>query len=151
MKGFAITCVGVLLVACAPHSDEIRGKEVSVEPYQNLSCSEIHDKLNVNLEKIKELAQRIEETADTDETQTAVGLILFWPILFALEGHETPEADEYAQLRGECLALENTAILKHCTEATELAKTWHEEEERARLEKERLEAERRAWGEAHDY
>ena len=150
MKILLTTVAAVFLVACAPHSHEIRAKEVSIEPYQDLSCSQIHAKLNTNLIKLKAIAKSIDKAADTDETQTAVGVILLWPVLFALEGSETPETEEYAQLRGECMALEHTAILKDCTAAVELAKNWHRQEEQARLEKERRKLERESWKDSSD-
>ena len=116
----------VLMVACAPYSDEIRAQEVSVEPYQDLSCTELQARLNAHIIKLKALARTVDKAAETDEAQTAAGLILFWPILFALEGSETQENEEYAELRGECMALEHTAVLKDCTASIELAKHWHQ-------------------------
>jgi hypothetical protein len=44
----------------------------------------------------------------------AVGLVLFWPALFFLEGGDGPEAAEYACLKGEVDALEQVAIQKKC-------------------------------------
>ncbi len=145
-----VILAAVLMVACAPHSDEIRAQEVSVEPYQDLSCTELQARLNSNIIKLKALAITVDKAAETDEGQTAAGLILFWPILFALEGSETPESKEYAQLRGECMAPEHTAILKDCTAAIALAKDWHQQEEQARLEKERIKRERQSWQDRGD-
>lgn len=47
-----------------------------------------------------------------------IGLILFWPALFALEGGDGPEAAEYAQLKGDYEALRETSIVKNCTIAS---------------------------------
>ena len=41
-----------------------------------------------------------------------VGLLLFWPALFALEGGDGPEAAEYARLKGEYEALRQAAVMK---------------------------------------
>jgi hypothetical protein len=97
--------------------------------------------MNLTPGQLDELGRRIDEVAQTDETQTAVGVILFWPVLFWLEGSDTPEAQEYARLRGEMLVMEHTAILKECEEASALAKEWHEEERQLReaMEKKRKE------------
>jgi len=43
-----------------------------------------------------------------------VGLILFWPTLFALEGGDGPDAGEYAQLKGEYEALRTNSVQKRC-------------------------------------
>lgn len=44
----------------------------------------------------------------------AVGMLLFWPTLFFLEGGDGPQAAEYARLKGEVDALEKVAIAKKC-------------------------------------
>tara|TARA_B110000879_G_C11066450_1_gene468856 strand:+ start:789 stop:1124 length:336 start_codon:yes stop_codon:yes gene_type:complete len=43
-----------------------------------------------------------------------VGLILFWPTLFALEGGDGAGAAEYAQLKGEFNALRQNSVEKRC-------------------------------------
>jgi hypothetical protein len=128
-------------VSCAPHSYEIRSAEVSPEQYKELSCTEVYAEMNTHMLRLEELGRSIDETAETDETQTAVGIILFWPVLFWLEGSDTPEAQEYAQIRGEMLSLEHTAILRDCVEAKALAKEWRQKEEelRAAMEKKKEE------------
>lgn len=119
-------------VSCAPHSYEIRSADVPLDQYKELSCTEVYAEMNSRLRKLEELGRSIDETAETDETQTAVGLILVWPALFWLEGSDTPEAQEYAQIRGEMLSLEHAAILKDCVEAKALATKWREEEKQLR-------------------
>ena len=150
MKLLLTLLAAMVLVACAPHSHEIRAKEVSVEAYQEIPCTEIFAQLDTKITKLKALATDIDEAADADETQTTVGVIFLWPVLFALEGSETPDSELYSQLRGECVALEHTAVLKGCQDAVALAETWHEEEEQARLERVRLEQEQQSWHETGD-
>ena len=43
-----------------------------------------------------------------------VGLILFWPALFALEGGDGPDAEEYRRLKGEVDALQTVSVKKKC-------------------------------------
>ena len=43
-----------------------------------------------------------------------VGMILFWPALFALGGTKEQEA-EYGRLKGEYEAIQQAAIAKKCT------------------------------------
>ena len=47
-----------------------------------------------------------------------IGLLLFWPALFWLEGGDDARAGEYAHLKGERLALEDAAVMKKCDPAT---------------------------------
>jgi hypothetical protein len=57
----------------------------------------------------------VKKLADNDAAQMGVGLILFWPTLFFLEGGDGPEAAEYARLKGEMDAIERAAISKRCS------------------------------------
>ena len=41
-------------------------------------------------------------------------MLLFWPSLFFLEGGDTPEASEYARIKGEVDALNEASIQKSC-------------------------------------
>ena len=43
-----------------------------------------------------------------------VGLVLFWPTLFFLEGGDGPEASEYTQFKGEFEALRINSVQKKC-------------------------------------
>jgi len=43
-----------------------------------------------------------------------VGLVLFWPALFFLEGGDGPQAAEYSRLRGEVDAMRRAAVHKEC-------------------------------------
>lgn len=63
--------------------------------------------------RVSELGAHVDKTASDDNAQMAIGLILFWPTLFALDG-DTPEAAEYGRLKGEFEALEKAAIKKNC-------------------------------------
>jgi len=44
-----------------------------------------------------------------------VGLLLFWPTLFALEGGDGADAAEYGRLKGEFEALRQTSTQKNCS------------------------------------
>ena len=44
----------------------------------------------------------------------AIGLIIFWPALFFLEGGDGASAAEYSRLKGEFEALEQASIQKSC-------------------------------------
>ena len=67
--------------------------------------------------RAQELYGQLDKTASNDAAQMAVGMVLFWPALFFLEGGDGPEAAEYARLKGERDALEQVAIQKHCDPA----------------------------------
>ena len=52
--------------------------------------------------------------ASNDSVQTTVGVILFFPALFFLEGGDGAQATEYQKLKGEYEALEKVAVQKKC-------------------------------------
>lgn len=63
--------------------------------------------------RVAEVGGQVEKTASDDDAQMGVALVLFWPTLFFLDG-DTPQAAEYARLKGEFDALEKAAIRKNC-------------------------------------
>jgi hypothetical protein len=48
-----------------------------------------------------------------DTVKTTVGIVLFWPILFANEGNGQTAA-ELASLKGQKKAIEEASIMKNC-------------------------------------
>ena len=102
------------LTACATHPDKIAASSVSTVQYQDYSCRQIGAELSRIERKLNDMYHRLEKTASDDNAQMAVGMILFWPSLFFLEGGDGPEAAEYSRLKGELEALESVAIKKNC-------------------------------------
>ena len=64
--------------------------------------------------KVNELRGGLKEQADNDSAQMAIGLIIFWPALFFLEGGDGADAAEFSRLKGEFEALEQVSIHKSC-------------------------------------
>ena len=54
-----------------------------------------------------------DEAASDDAALMGIGLVLFWPTLFFLEG-DTGRESELARLRGSIEAVESEAIRKDC-------------------------------------
>lgn len=48
-----------------------------------------------------ELQASLKQKADGDAMQMGVGMLLFWPALFFLEGGDGAQAQEYSRLKGE--------------------------------------------------
>ena len=102
------------LSGCASRPTEIQAQYVSPLQYQNYDCDQISAELGRITRKTAQLYGQLDKTASNDEAQMAVGMILFWPALFFLEGGDGVEAAEYARLKGEFDALEQAAIQKKC-------------------------------------
>jgi hypothetical protein len=110
-----ILCVFILVLAgCASSPDKIAASSVSTLQYEDHNCKQIAMELDRVERKTNELYYRLDKTSGNDNAQMAVGMILFWPALFFLEGGDGPEAAEYARLKGELDALETVSIHKKC-------------------------------------
>tara|TARA_R110000823_G_C15656229_1_gene471523 strand:- start:61 stop:483 length:423 start_codon:yes stop_codon:yes gene_type:complete len=107
--------LGVLMLAgCASSPNKIAAQYVSPMAYQSYDCDQIALEQNRIERRTGELYQSLKKEANADKWQMGVGLILFWPTLFLLEGGDGPEATEYARLRGEYNAISEVSISKKC-------------------------------------
>jgi hypothetical protein len=104
----------LVLGACASHPDKIAAASVSTLQYQDYNCKQIGAEVARINDDLIDLYGRLDKKASNDSAQMAVGMILFWPTLFFLEGGDGVEASEYSKLKGEMEALETVAIKKEC-------------------------------------
>lgn len=117
MNGKQITALLVtaaFLSGCAKSSSEIATTYVSPIQYQSYSCDQVSAEMSRVTTRVSELGGRLDEASSNDAAITGIGLILFWPVLFALGGTKSQEA-EYGRLKGEYDALNQVAIQKQCT------------------------------------
>lgn len=110
----ALAVASVLLASCATNPDKIDAAYVSPLKYQNYDCQQIGMEMDYIGNRTTKLYQRMKSERKKDNWQMGVGLILFWPALFALEGGDGPEASEYAQLKGDFEALRQASVQKKC-------------------------------------
>lgn len=112
-----IVCGGVALAGCSTASKDIAASYVSPMQYNTYDCDQIAAENARLAGKVSQLGGRLDEAAANDKAITGVGMVLFWPALFALGGTKQQEA-EYAKLRGEHDALQQTAVMKKCDMAS---------------------------------
>ena len=108
MLGLAFT------TACASQPNQIAPTYVSPMVYRDYDCEQIFLEQNRIERRTGELYSSLKKEANADSWQMGVGIVLFWPTLFMLEGGDGPEAIEYARLRGEYEALTGISIRKKC-------------------------------------
>lgn len=113
MRKTLLIGVSLVLAACASHTNEIAAAYVSPLQYQDFSCKQIGAELQRVSTRAQQVAHDVDKNASGDTTAMAVGLVLFWPALFFIDG-DTPQAQEYARLKGEFDALEQAAVQKDC-------------------------------------
>lgn len=108
----ALACVG--LTACATSPDDMVAQHVSPLRYEQHTCRQLVLELDYANERLASLYAALDKKAGDDAAQMGIGLVLFWPALFFLEGGDGPEAAEYTRLRGEVEAMRRAAIQKEC-------------------------------------
>ncbi len=114
-SAIALTISSIFLYSCASSPEDIETSYVSTLQYQDYNCRQIAIELDQVSRRAGELEGSLESKANTDKVQMGVGLILFWPTLFFLEGGDGPAAQEYSRLKGERIALEKVANMKGCS------------------------------------
>jgi len=121
MKAVSVMLFVSILIfhtGCATQPSDIPTAHVSPLQYSNYDCDQIAMEMRFVGRRINELYYNLEDEASSDEGQMALGLILFWPALFFLEGGDDFRAGEYARLKGERVALEDSAVMKKCDPAS---------------------------------
>lgn len=113
LRTIGIMGVCAVMAGCAKHTNEIPAQYVSPMQYSSYRCKQIQTEMQSVSSRVSEIGAQVEKTAGDDDVQMGVGLVLFWPTLFFLDGN-TPQAAEYGRLRGEFDALEKAAIRKNC-------------------------------------
>ncbi|WP_436638034.1 hypothetical protein [Microbaculum sp. FT89] len=110
-----IVAAGAVLSAtgCAKRADQISASYVSPIAYQNYTCEQIaQESLRISA-RAQQVAGTQDKKASRDAVAMGVGIVIFWPALFAINGDDQQTA-ELARLRGEMEALEQASIQKNC-------------------------------------
>lgn len=110
----------VVAAGCSTAAKDIEPSYASPLPYQGYTCQQLADESARVDTHTRALGQHLDEAARNDKGIMVVGALFFWPALFALGGTKEEEL-EYARLRGEYDALQQTAAAKGCTGAGDVA------------------------------
>lgn len=109
----AALAAAIALSGCATSSSNVAASYTSPMQYQSYDCAQLQAEAQRIHSRVNQLAGRLDEAATNDKVLMGVGLVLFWPALFALGGTKQQEAD-YARLKGEYDAIQQAAIAKKC-------------------------------------
>ncbi len=110
----AIMVTAILAAAgCSTAPDKISAQYVSPEKYSNLSCQQIQNNLNDVEGRASAMYAKLRKERNKDNAVMAVGLVLFWPALFFVDGN-SPDANTYARLKGDAEALTESQYRKGC-------------------------------------
>jgi hypothetical protein len=105
--------IAISVQGCATTSQDVTTTYVSGVQYQNYDCQQIAAETARIQSRIVEVGGRLDQAAANDKSIAGVGMILFWPALFALGGTKAQEA-EFGRLKGEYQALEQVSTQKRC-------------------------------------
>lgn len=105
--------MALILAACAKSANEIGPAYVSPIQYEDLTCQQIGQEAERVSRRAAELSGLQDQHATNDAVAATVGIIVFWPSLFLIEG-DGQTAAELARLKGEFETLEKVAIKKDC-------------------------------------
>lgn len=98
---------------CAQKPDEISAAYVSPTKYENTSCSDIAAEAQRVSARQASLTGQQQKQASDDAAATTVGIILFWPVLFMIDGDDET-ATELSRMKGEFEALRDASERKGC-------------------------------------
>ncbi len=112
-----VLAVSIALGGCATSSSNIAASYTSPMQYQSYDCAQLTSEAQRIQGRVNQLAGRLDEAASNDKVLMGVGMVLFWPALFALGGTKQQEAD-YARLKGEYDAIGQALIAKKCDQGT---------------------------------
>lgn len=119
-KHTILAMTAVLSVSgCASHSKDIAAAYVSPNEYASYDCSQLESEMRGISRRVSTMSGQIDDEADADSWQMGVGLVLFWPALFFLEGGDGAQSAEYALLKGKYEAVETQHRVKKCETRSE--------------------------------
>lgn len=106
--------MGLIITGCASNPDNIDATFVSPLRYASYDCNQIAQEMGYLEQRTNTLYQNLRSKRTNDNWAMGLGMVLFWPALFALDGGDGPEATEYAQVKGEYEALRQNSVEKSC-------------------------------------
>jgi hypothetical protein len=101
------------LTACAQSPDEIAAAPVSTATYSSMSCRQLQAEAVRLNNDVARLTGQQQKKATTDAVAMGVGMVLFWPALFAL-GAGSDVGPQLAQAKGQAEAIQAAARQKGC-------------------------------------
>ena len=113
-KFVCLVVIAAFLGGCATAGKDVPATYVSPIQYSNYDCDQLRQELARINGRVGQLTGRLDEAANNDKALVGVGMILFWPALFALGGTKQQEA-ELSRLKGEYDALQIASTNKKCS------------------------------------
>ena len=107
------TVAALLLPACATRPENVVASHVSSSRYSERTCKSLVRELDEVQDALRAQSAKLNDKATQDAVVTGVGVILFWPVLFALGNNAGLEGD-VARLKGEEQAIRKQMREQDC-------------------------------------
>jgi hypothetical protein len=102
-----------IVAGCATSPNKMTAAYVSPLIYQSYDCQQLVMESDRVSRRVQSMHAKLDEKESNDSVKMTVGLLLFWPTLFFLDGDEDG-AIEYKRLMGESEAVHQAAVAKKC-------------------------------------
>jgi len=106
--------IALTLCGCASNPDTLPSAYVSAFKYRDFDCEQLGSEMENVSSRTNVLYNQLAKERSADNAQMGLGLVLFWPALFFLEGGDGPQAAEFSQMKGEFEALRQNSVAKKC-------------------------------------
>jgi hypothetical protein len=117
LKVTLLSCTSILFLSgCASKSNNIPATYISPNEYASFSCPTLESEMRDISQRVGVITGQVNKEASNDSWQMGVGLVLFWPALFFLEGGDGALQSEYALLKGKYEAVSTQYKRKNCGE-----------------------------------
>jgi hypothetical protein len=103
----------VMLAGCASRAENIAPSYASPLQYSSLTCPQIAEEAQRLSARLATASGLQNNKATGDAVVTTVGVLIFWPAVFFVNG-DGATAAEVARLKGEAQALEDASMRKNC-------------------------------------
>jgi uncharacterized protein YceK len=114
MKHVLLSTAAVLVLAgCASKSEDITAAYVSPVAYQSYTCDQLQQEAEGISARAAQAAGQQDKARKNDQVKTAVGVVLFWPVLLFNEG-DGRNAAELSNLKGQMNAIQTASTKKKC-------------------------------------
>ena len=114
MKRLTTFATALILIGCASNPDKVTAIYISPLKYEPYDCSQLlSEQGNIN-NRLDAVYYSMKKERKKDNWATGVGIVLFWPALFALAGNNHVQEVELAQMKGELEAVQDAQVKKGC-------------------------------------
>jgi hypothetical protein len=93
MKFIAALAAAGMVAGCASSSSDIRASYVSPIQYQSYTCKQLGEEAERVSARAIEVAGLQDSARTQDAVVTTVGVVVLWPVLFAIKGDRQTAAD----------------------------------------------------------